>query len=255
MKDEKMCALGKNMKDEKNVCTWEKHTSMCGALGKNMKDEKMCALGKNMKDEKNVCTWEKHTSMCGALGKNMKDEKMCALGKNMKDEKMRALAKNMKDEKMYALGKNMYNNSFENYTDEDWKKRLSPKQYRICREKGTEPPWSGELLDNKQPGIYSCVCCDADLFDWSTKFDSESGWPSFWSAIELEQTNKQKQLGLPNLSVDQVADKSHGMVRVEVLCSQCGSHLGHVFSDGPKPTGLRYCINSVSLKFKPSVID
>ena len=123
-------------------------------------------------------------------------------------------------------------------TDEEWKKELSADQYNVCRMKGTERPFTGEYYQTKTPGVYTCSCCGAELFDSNTKYDSGSGWPSFY-----QPTDKDK--------VQEDTDRSHGMTRTEVMCKNCGAHLGHVFPDGPKPTGLRYCINSVSLKLKP----
>lgn len=121
-------------------------------------------------------------------------------------------------------------------SEQQWRAKLTPEQFAICRQKGTERPFTGRYTQCKENGVYYCVCCNNRLFDAAEKFDSGSGWPSFWDVIDAKNISKQ-------------LDQTHGMKRVEVSCQACGAHLGHVFEDGPKPTGLRYCINSTALHF------
>jgi peptide-methionine (R)-S-oxide reductase len=124
-------------------------------------------------------------------------------------------------------------------TEADWKSRLSPIQYHVLREAGTERAFTGAYWDEHRPGVYRCAACDSPLFSSTTKFESGTGWPSFYAALDPK-------------AVVEISDNSYGMRRVEVRCANCGGHLGHLFNDGPRPTGMRYCMNSVSLRLEPS---
>lgn len=127
-------------------------------------------------------------------------------------------------------------------TDDEWRNVLSHEQFRVARKGGTERAFSGQYHDNKDGGVYRCICCNTELFQSTEKYDSGSGWPSFWQPVNDD-------------AIEQLVDNSHGMQRVEVRCGQCEAHLGHVFTDGPQPTGQRYCINSMSLDFEPKDIE
>jgi peptide-methionine (R)-S-oxide reductase len=123
-------------------------------------------------------------------------------------------------------------------SEEEWRSELTPEQYRILREKGTEPAYTGEYNAEKREGTYRCAACGEPLFSSAAKYDSGSGWPSFYAAIEDEKVETEE-------------DRSHGMRRTEIMCARCNSHLGHVFPDGPRPTGMRFCVNSASLRLDP----
>ena len=127
-------------------------------------------------------------------------------------------------------------------TDDEWKKELTPEQFQVARKAGTEPAFTGKYWNSKEKGTYACACCGQPLFTSDTKFDSGTGWPSFWKPVAEG-------------AVEEESDRSYGMVRTEARCSRCDAHLGHVFNDGPGPSGLRYCMNSASLDLKPGEAD
>ena len=124
-------------------------------------------------------------------------------------------------------------------SESEWREQLTSEQFEVCRRKGTEPAFTGRYHDSKEDGIYRCVCCGSPLFDASAKYDSGTGWPSFWEPLAPDRVEERR-------------DVSHGMVRTEVVCGACGGHLGHLFPDGPQPTGQRYCMNSVALRLDES---